>query len=57
MVIDPPFGGMVEALAASIGSIEKTWQEVSGRHYKNLPMQYTENFFQKQKLKISLEKF
>ena len=45
MVIDPPFGGMVEALAASINSIEKTWQEISGRHYENLPMQYTENFF------------
>ena len=25
-------------------------------HYENLPRQYTENFFQKQKLKISLEK-
>ena len=24
---------------------------------KNMPMQYTENFFQEQKLKISLEKF
>ena len=30
MVMDPPFGGMVEALAASVSSIEKTWQEFSG---------------------------
>ena len=27
------------------------------KHYKNLPMQNIENFFQRQKLKISLKNF
>ena len=33
MVIDPPFGGMVEALAASVSKIEKKWQNLSGITY------------------------
>lgn len=32
MVMDPPFGGMVEALAASVRSTEKTWQKLSGHN-------------------------
>ena len=30
MVIDPPFGGMVEALACSISKIDQQWQLSSG---------------------------
>ena len=30
MVMDPPFGGMIEALAATVCKIEKKWQLISG---------------------------
>ena len=38
MVIDPPFGGMVEALAATVSKTEKTWQNVSGIQLQNLSL-------------------
>ena len=37
-------------------SMHKQNFKTTENHYENTPMQYTEIFFQKQKLKISLEK-
>lgn len=58
MVIDPPFGGMVEALASSISKIEKMWQKVSGfTSEKHLPAFWFFPYFMEKRIIESCPSF
>lgn len=51
MVIDPPFGGMVEALACSISKIDQQWQLSSGYNSENhLPVLWFFPYFMEKRI-------